>query len=298
MSVQERMNGKEDSGLSLDSRPDIPAELGKCLIERRWPGRSFAYSGLVRDIQAHPCRQDAKASLIVVADNPDKKCIAALSRLLNDTACPVHLIVLDNASSSPLLQPLSEMGQTYIRLTRRVNSAVARNVGALFAQAPLLVFLADDICPAPNLAAVYANCAAEREALVIRGRLSGTQEVEGAAMFRFDRSPLDHAWCADLPDNMAVDAAVFFQLGGFDETFACGESLDFSIKLYARNQDMPRQWYCAAASCHAASTFSVDARLLQRRDAWSALNRKYGGDLLPFVWMLQNTMLEYLESAS
>jgi glycosyltransferase involved in cell wall biosynthesis len=242
-----------------------------------------------------PAPQDVRASVVVVARRPAGGGVVGLHRLLAATACPTQLVVVDNASASPLLPALAEAGHAVVSLSREVSETVARNIGALFALSPLLVFLADDIAPAPDLAAAYADFVRKSGALAVRGSVTGVEDIDGTSFFRFQRTAHNHVWCLDTADNLAVDAPTFFRLGGYDERLAAGGDLDLSIRIYAHSRDAGTQWYCAGAAAAVCPEFSADRRMRERYDAWNEVNRKYANDLLSFCCVMQEEAVKRLE---
>jgi GT2 family glycosyltransferase len=165
----------------------------------------------------------ATYEIVVVADgctDATAATVAALEPLL-----PCRLTVLEQPSS---------------------GAAAARNLGAATASAAVLLFLDDDMEPAPGLVAAHLAAHRNRPRTVVIGRFSTPADPDAALLSRDARR-----WWADCaaarsrPDhrftfvdvcsgNLSISRELFDEVGGFDPRFGSdmsGEDFEIGIRL-------------------------------------------------------------------
>jgi GT2 family glycosyltransferase len=161
------------------------------------------------------------------------------------------------------------------------GAAAARNRGARLANAPLVLFLDDDMEPAPQLLA--AHLAAHRDApdsavlgcFPIPARADACAFARAAKQWWDDgfvrRSAPEHRFEArDLcSGNVSLPRALFAAVGGFDERFepgTAGEDTELGVRLLAHGARF--RFAADAVSLH--HDVPTPARMLQRARAEGA----------------------------
>jgi GT2 family glycosyltransferase len=156
-----------------------------------------------------------------------------------------EVVVVDDGNTEPLggsmPGPASLPPVRWVRLDVNRGPAAARNEGARHARAPYLAFLDDDCLASPSwLSALYAALAGSDDRAV-GGRLvdgsagslfcAADQAVLDAAYAHYNGNPADARFLATA--NLAVPAAVFREIGGFDERYRASEDRDFCARWRA-----------------------------------------------------------------
>jgi glycosyltransferase involved in cell wall biosynthesis len=149
-----------------------------------------------------------------------------------------EIVVVDDGGSAPLdglLDPLPEHLRVELVAQQRAGPAAARNAGVKRASGELLAFTDDDCRPRPDwlrhLAARFQ--AAPEEAVggrtinALRSNLysAAAQLVIDVGYRQNNEGPEDRRWFTT--NNLAVPAAGFRTLGGFDPSFRTAEDRDF-----------------------------------------------------------------------
>jgi GT2 family glycosyltransferase len=150
-------------------------------------------------------------------------CLAALDAL--DYAGDYEIVVVDDGSREPVRLPREGRARA-VRLAGR-GPAAARNAGAAEARGRWLAFLDDDCRPRPDwLAALHARLEAEPTALVGGRTVNALVDNPWSAASQLLVDWL-YAWYGArggprrffTTSNLAVSAAGFRRLDGFDESF-------------------------------------------------------------------------------
>ncbi len=184
------------------------------------------------------------------------------------------------------LQAWHEAGQ--IRWLRREVPGIpqAMNAGLLAAHNELVLFLDDDIIPAPQLVAAHQRAHAEHNVWAVVGQVlqpwqqpaavSAPRELQGLQIdFDFPfHSTLSASVQNVMAGNLSVDRARALSVGGFDEQFtgsAYRIETDFARRIGATGGSI---WFCGDASIKHLRVPSGGTR--QKGDHRSSSDPKHG----------------------
>jgi GT2 family glycosyltransferase len=163
-------------------------------------------------------------------------CLKSLSRL-DYPRGRFEVIVIDDGGNTSL-QPIvfSFSDQLDVTLLKQINAgpAAARNAGAKTAKGDFLVFIDDDCAPCPNwLQNLSARCLRAPDQGIGGKTLNGlphnvfssaSQAIIDVVYAYYNTGPNQAQFFAS--NNLALPAALFRAIGGFDETFATSEDRD------------------------------------------------------------------------
>lgn len=171
------------------------------------------------------------------------RCLASLERQAYP-ANEYEVIVVDDAAMGVELAPITSAARPYAcRLSsqHRRGAAAARNAGAELARGRLLAFTDDDCEPEPEwLAALERALRAEHDAALVGGRVvnalsddpfaCATHALVEFVSEAFNREPGRARLLTS--NNLALAAAAFRELGGFDTAFsgAGGEDRELCLR--------------------------------------------------------------------
>lgn len=205
---------------------------------------------------AVPFSATPMASIVIPVHNHVGQTLACLRSLAeHPPKTPVEIIVCDDGSSDATQTWLAQIGG--LRYHRRAENGgfiAACNDGAALARGNHLVFLNNDTIPQPGwLDALLATFTDHPEAGLVGAKLiypSGRLQEAGGVVFsdgsawnygRFD-APDDPRYCslrdADYCSGaaLAIPAALFSQLGGFDARYAPAYYEDTDLAYAVRTQ--------------------------------------------------------------
>lgn len=132
----------------------------------------------------------------------------------------------------------------------RVSAPRARNMGIAQASHPLLIFLDSDCLPAPGWLSSHLQ-AHDRGPAVVGGGVMAVGEDYWSLGYNLS---LFHEFLVNLPDgprkylpslNLSVQRAVVEQVGGFDESLARGQDMEWTARV--RRRGIPL-YFCSAAA--------------------------------------------------
>ena len=123
--------------------------------------------------------------------------------------------------------------------------AVARNFGARMARSPLLIFIDDDVAPAPGFLAAHYETHQQTPDCVSIGRLAPSDDPSANPPgwwrwleWQFDkqyaeieRGERELHGISLYSGNFSVPTALFWQVGGFDETVRYCEDAELGLRL-------------------------------------------------------------------
>jgi mycofactocin system glycosyltransferase len=211
-----------------------------------WPAVSTTLARLedrrLVDVDRTPSPHRPPVTAIVPAfGRPEavRRCVASL--LAQRDVGPLEILVVDDASPTPLAEALADLEVRVLRHDANAGPSAARNTGARAATHEVLAFLDSDCEAAPRwLATLLATLDAPRVDAVA-GRVRPAEDPQLWARYEQSRSSLDmgprSGWVGDggpsyVPStNLVVRRDAHRGLGGFREGMHLGEDVDYVFRL-------------------------------------------------------------------
>ncbi len=187
-------------------------------------------------------------SVVICSRNRPQMLRDVVASVLDGHQVPAELVIVDQSDlPNDQLKGLGSQGgcEVNYRWSRSVGLSLANNDGAAAARHDLLLFTHDDVLVAPDWFSKLVSTQIQQGRLVVTtGRvLADTAEAQGAfaPSTKADTEPAVFSGrrCDGVlyPQNMAMDRAVFSEIGGFDERlgpgtpFPAAEDNDFCWRL-------------------------------------------------------------------
>jgi len=194
------------------------------------------------------------ATVIIPTFNRPDHLAAVLEALARqaEPGYPFSVVVVDDGSDPPARLPdrAFPFDIRIARLERNRGRAAARNAGLAVVEAPLVIFLDDDVRPQEGFVAAYVRAldpaakvvglgAVEFDPSVPRDRLTRYLETRGVAKLA-PSEPIPARYF--LTYNSALPTGLLRAVGGFDEGFTAwgGEDLDLGWRLQQAGADFVR----------------------------------------------------------
>lgn len=188
---------------------------------------------------------EVELSVVIPTRNRPLKLVAAVESALRQSGRSVEVIVVDDASVSPVQLAL-QFNLRCIRFDRRLGVANARNEGLAVARGHWVTFLDDDDTLLPEMATTTLSAMVTADAPAPVAIISGIEVVgeDGRILERrfppsydkglhFSLEPLPQGCSHVTKNTLVVDRQLLLSLGGFDASLSACEWIDLFLRLNA-----------------------------------------------------------------
>ncbi len=227
--------------------------LKEVLSNKKWEYKEELYKPVFETITMCPPKkeiglslfQEEEASVIIVFHEYSPKLLTtlrALNRQKKNTA--FEIILVNNGYSAPFpIREIFQLTDKYIYLNKNTGAYLSRNIGALFATTPILIFLDSDGIPAPDWMESFLLTFKQYKTISIRGKVK-TKSVREKTPNHYDLGNIPFPIFANVEGNTLYSAEEFFEVGGWDDSiFFGGGGLELSIRLTKKYKDRRLQIY-------------------------------------------------------
>lgn len=233
-------------------------QLAHRLHSMGWKDRLATYAGVLEHLDTAAQQKSPALSVVVISWQPDENALATLESLaaqreaLAAQGRGLEVIFVDNGSDNGFAPRLAPLADTSVRLNANTGAYFARNVGSVFAHAPVLLFLEDDGLPEPDLAAAHLAEHERFDIIMARGvyRPRTDSPLNRFAGHYFLGNEPFPRYC-DLEGNASLDTRAFREVGGWDEAIFFGHGgVELSCRLFKHFGQPERMIYTPAPVLH------------------------------------------------
>lgn len=190
-----------------------------------------------------------RLSIVIPTFGRAERAARLVAHLATQTLPPdaFEVIVVDDGSPEDPTPSIEKVAPPFhLVVTRQVNSgaAAARHRGATLARADVVLFLDDDMIPAPDLAEQHLAVHAATPRAVVLGQIRSIPDLAKLSLFdRFHARKLEQ-FAASLratgrpprgtelcSGNLSVRRADYLAVGGFDPSLARSEDMELGLRL-------------------------------------------------------------------
>lgn len=260
-----------------------PADLLESrLCSLGWEDKLDLYKPVFEDVQQLKTVADPKASVVVITWRFHPDSVRALKALTRQTEPACEVVLVDNGSPEGELAPLLPFVHTLVRLNENTGAYLARNVGALFAQAPALIFLDDDGIPDKHFVEEHLKAHATYGIVAARGAvLPKTDNPLNAQALHYNLGSSPFPIFADVEGNSSYRGPAFFAVGGWDDSIRFGGGgVELALRLLRAFPDWGNQIYWPAATIqhdYSATQETLEAKRAKQEASRRAMEEKQPG---------------------
>lgn len=159
--------------------------------------------------------------------NREAVLLETLAHLMKQVPAPGEILVIDQTARHEVEteRQLSDWhARGEIEWSRLSSPSITRamNHALLAARHDIVLFVDDDVVPAPDLLAAHIDAHASKKGILVAGRIiqpwQEGQDLSGGAAFHFAQT--EPAWIEEfMGGNFSLDRREAIALGGFDENF-------------------------------------------------------------------------------
>ena len=194
-----------------------------------WRARYAPFFG---EVVVRATRPHARVSVVVVAHQHSSAHEACMRRIRENTGLApgdIELIVVDN-SALPKGLPIGQWADVHLKLAFNTQCTTGRNIGAIWASAPLLCFLDDDGLIAYDYferALDYFD--QDPKLAALRTRILPRSHPYFTAMAgHYDRGPEVIEECLSTEGSSVIRRALYVEVGGFPDATVGHEGIDLT----------------------------------------------------------------------
>jgi glycosyltransferase involved in cell wall biosynthesis len=237
---------KQSEGRSLKRITDNASILKSRLDKIGWLSKTELYERCFEYLEKNEPTSAPDISIIVISWRLHPDTIRNLKSLSKQRNHNFELIFVDNGGKSGEFDDLKIFVDTYIKLNQNTGAYLARNLGACFAGAPILLFLEDDGIPARDCVESHLRAFDRYDVIAVRGIYAPMTKENPANRFagHYYLGNKPFPIYADVEGNTSYRADIFYEVGGWDDEIVFGGGgVDLSRRLLEIEPDHRKQIY-------------------------------------------------------
>ena len=248
-----------------DERSHHQILLPQALSYIGWAGKFTRYTEVFEYVDRVRPVADPPASAIVISHRLHPDTLECLRILKASAAGRCEVIFVSNGVASGELAAVREVVDIYVHLNQNTGAYIARNIGAVFAAAPVLVFVEDDCVPYANLMEAHVEAHERFDCISVRGVYEPkTDNPLNALAAHYDLGHSVFPQYVVAEGNASYHSEIFYKVGGWDDEIRFGGAgADLALRLLEIEPDMRRQMYFPKARIR--HDYAVDEAHLERK---------------------------------
>ena len=241
----------ESKGVAIEnktSRTVRQPELYHRLLQVNWQNRYHSYEQHFGEVEYLKFKSAPCLSAVLVSSHLNEYTNRNLEILSEQSRERLEVIWVRNCLASDEPQRNKPFVDTMVTLNSTSNHYIARNIGAVFARAPILLFLDDQAAVSSDIVEAYLKTYAKYLVIAVRGAClmqAENSRPKEESHYYLGNKPFPRF--ADLEGNVSYNTALFFRAEGWDEEMAFpGGGIDLSRRLLEVEPDLRKQIYTPA----------------------------------------------------
>jgi len=229
--------------LEIFARHKHLPNLIEILQTRNWLHKYKRYNEVFKNVENRKSVKNPTIAIIIIAWKFKKEILENLIALEKQRNQNFKLIFVNNGADDSEFKELEIYFDIYVKLNKNTGAYLARNIGSLFAQSEILLFLDDDCLPDKNLVSSHIEAFKKYNIIACRGSIyPKTQDSYIPSHYHLGDKVFP--MYADIEGNTSYLADAFFKVGGWDDeiTFG-GGGVDLAIKLTEYDPNPFKQIY-------------------------------------------------------
>lgn len=249
---------------------------------RKWMDKSERYHQVFEKVNfLTKIQRPPKLSVIIISWRLHPDTITALRQLhAQRDQVDFEIIFVNNGGASSEFDMLIEYIDIIIELNENTGAYLARNIGALFSQAPIILFLEDDGIPDEQLIIAHYLTHQRFDVIAVQGvYLYKTTNLWNELQHHYYYGNRFFSRYSDLEGNSSYRSDAFFRVGGWDDDIRFGGGgVDLAIRLYEVYPLLTKQLYspiCVLSHDYATDQQHYDNKRAKQLKSHSRLSEKH-----------------------
>jgi len=259
----------------------VKNDLLQKLKMREWEYKDSLYTPLMHSVEYLNCISDPLLSVVIISWrlHPDTiNNLIALER--QKKSHEFEVIFVNNGADVSAFSSLLPYIDTYVSLNENTGAYIARNIGALYCKAPILLFLEDDGIPDNQLIESYMMVYKKYIAYSVQGVY--LHKTNTRLNYRQSHYYLGNTFfpkCSNLEGNTSYIASIFFEVGGWDDEINFGGGgRELALRIFNRYPEYHKQIYSPISIIYhdfASSIEHLQSKVLKQNKSFERLAEKH-----------------------
>jgi len=243
--LDEILTTSKQENISAGKPEEAKNTLLKQLDKISWSHKRDVYYDLFEDYEVVRETKHPAISIVIISWKFNEKTLANLIALNKQSDTNFELIFVNNGAPDAEFESFRPFIHKYVRLNKNTGAYLARNAGALFGSAPILLFLDDDAIPAVNLVSSHLNEFAQYDVIVVRGQVRPiTNNPLNRLAGHYNLGYKPYPVYTDIEGNTSYQTEAFLKVGGWDDGIDMGGGgAEISFRLLQIEPDYRKQIY-------------------------------------------------------
>lgn len=227
---------------ALKAKPAIDHSLDDKLKRVGWSNKRSIFQYWFSFHEEVSKIESPKISVIIVSTAPNNKVLECLKLLKTEGKEFAEIIFVSNGPSKDNFPHLNSYVNHYIQLKGNAGASHGRNAGALFANAPVVLFVEDDGVPEDGFIQSHIDIHKDKNIWSVRGVYIPFSN--GASPPHYFPSETPCIMPVNLEGNSSYKANPFYTVGGWEDRIMYGhEGLELAYRLFKFDNDQSKQIY-------------------------------------------------------
>lgn len=223
---------------------DKTSLLNKYLGKINWSQKKSLYAQYFETYEILNTVLKPKISVIVISWKWNPLTLQNFKELQKQRDQNFELIFVDNGGKPGEFDELRPYVDKWVRLNENTGAYLARNVGAVFADAPVLLFLEDDGIPCEDFVYQHILIHERYKLFVVRGRVKQLSFEPVMEHKSYDLGENIKTIYCDTEGNCSFNANKYYSINGWDDKIRFGGGgLDISKRYFDKTPNYEEQIY-------------------------------------------------------
>lgn len=213
------------------------------LSKLKWSNKLALYNSVIDSVVIKDTTiNNIENTVIVVAHKYSRDLVSNLELLNQEKDEDTEIIFVNNNIPENELFEIDKYINVRVNINNNSGACVARNIGAVFSNGSLLIFVDDDGKPDENFLKGH----------ILSHKMFNIISARGVCLPKTNKIFMDHyclgteissSYC-NLEGNYSIIADVFFEVGGWNDNLFYGhEGMELSYRLIKYDSDISKQIY-------------------------------------------------------
>lgn len=248
----------------------------KKLQQKNWLKKQRLYSELIDKI-IKECNHTSKASIIIISNGNEEYILESLvetNKQARENDCQIILVSNNKENQTELILSLTD---TFIQLNKNTGAYLARNIGSLFANSDVLIFIEDDGVPAASCIAEHIRAHSNNKIMTVRGCYLSKSNGVMPEHYWLGMHPLNSA--PNLEGNCSIKSNIFYTIGGWGDYILFGHGgYDLCYRMLETHTNIEQHKYIPSAILYHNWT-KPDEQMIQKQlkqhASWHILRQRH-----------------------